>query len=149
MRINVLDVGWTGWTKNINILDTGWMGWMKNVNILDTGWTKKVNILDVGWTKALTTTVVQIVLFILVWFVQMTVVMECLGTSVGKFRHTQQLNQLLSSCAKLFWFFPTAGLSTLTMEYMVCSITSGISVKCVACAFLQAISVLEYVLLIV
>ena len=32
--------------------------------------------LDVGWMKALTTTVVQIVLFILVWFVQMTVVME-------------------------------------------------------------------------
>ena len=37
---------------------------------------KGVNILDVGWMKALTTTVVQIVLFILVWFVQMTVVME-------------------------------------------------------------------------
>ena len=52
------------------------VGWMKSVNVLDTGWTKNVNILDVGWTKALTTTVVQIVLFILVWFVQMTVVME-------------------------------------------------------------------------
>ena len=49
---------------------------MKSVNVLDTGWTKNVNILDVGWTKALTTTVVQIVLFIIVWFVQMTVVME-------------------------------------------------------------------------
>ena len=59
--------------RSVNILD---MGWMKSVNVLDTGWTKNVNILDVGWTKALTTTVVQIVLFILVWFVQMTVVME-------------------------------------------------------------------------
>ena len=80
--INVLDAGWTrinvldaGWTK-INVLDAGWTGWTKNVNILDTGWMKRTNILDVGWTKALTTTVVQIVLFILVWFVQMTVVME-------------------------------------------------------------------------
>ena len=35
------------------------------------------------------------------------------------------------------------------MEYIVCSIISGISVKCVACAFRLAISVLEYVLLIV
>ena len=91
---NVLDTGWTrsnvldtagrevltSWTwagqgsgQKINILD---MGWMKSVNVLDMGWTKNVNILDVGWTKALTTTVVQIVLFILVWFVQMTVVME-------------------------------------------------------------------------
>ena len=68
---------------------------------------------------------------------------------MGKLQHTQQLNQLLSSCAKLFWFVHTAGLSTLTMEYIVCSITSGISVKCVACAFRLAISVLEYVLLIV
>ena len=49
---------------------------MKSINVLDTGWMKNVNNLDVGWTKALTTTVVQIVLFILVWFVQMTVVME-------------------------------------------------------------------------
>ena len=62
-----------GWTKNVNVLDTGWK---KNVNILDMGWTKRTYILDVGWTKALTTTVVQIVLFLLVWFVQMTVVME-------------------------------------------------------------------------
>ena len=68
---------------------------------------------------------------------------------MGKLQHTQQLNQLLSSCAKLFWFVHTAGLSTLTTEYIVCSITSGISVKCVACAFWLAISVLEYVLLIV
>ena len=59
--------------RSVNILDAGWT---KSVNVLDTGWTKNVNILDVGWTKALTTTVVQIVLFILVWFVQMTVVME-------------------------------------------------------------------------
>ena len=59
--------------KRTNILDAGWT---KRTNILDTGWIKKTNILDVGWMKALTTTVVQIVLFILVWFVQMTVVME-------------------------------------------------------------------------
>ena len=65
-----------GWTKSINVLDVGWIGWTKNVNILDVGWMKRTNILDMGWTKALTTTVVQIVLFILVWFVQMTVVME-------------------------------------------------------------------------
>ena len=52
------------------------MGWTKNVNILDAGWTKRTNILDMGWMKALTTTVVQIVLFTLVWFVQMTVVIE-------------------------------------------------------------------------
>ena len=78
--VNVLD--WMGWTRSVNVLDMGWtrsvnildMGWIKSVNVLDTSWT--VNILDVGWTKALTTTVVQIVLFILVWFVQMTVVME-------------------------------------------------------------------------
>ena len=63
------------WTS-INILDSGWTGWTKNVNILDVGWTKRTNILDVGWMKALTTTVVQIMLFILVWFMQMTVVME-------------------------------------------------------------------------
>ena len=62
--------------KSINVLNVGWMGWTKNVNILDAGWMKRTNILDVGWTKALTTTVVQIVLFILVWFVQMTVVTE-------------------------------------------------------------------------
>ena len=59
--------------RSVNILD---VGSTKSVNVLDMGWTKNVNILDVGWTKALTTTVVQIVLFILVWFVQMTVVME-------------------------------------------------------------------------
>ena len=59
--------------RSLNVLD---VGWTKSVNVLDVGWTKNVNILDVGWTKALTTTVVQIVLFILVWFVQMTVVME-------------------------------------------------------------------------
>ena len=35
------------------------------------------------------------------------------------------------------------------MDYIVCSITSGISVKCVAHTFWLAISVLEYVLLIV
>ena len=65
---------WTwGWMRSVNVLD---MGWTRSVNVLDTGWTKNVNILDMGWTKALTTTVVQIVLFILVWFVQMTVVME-------------------------------------------------------------------------
>ena len=74
-RTNILDAGWMRWTS-INILDTGWMGWTKNVNVLDMGWIKNVNILDMGWTKALTTTVVQIVLFILVWFVQMTIVME-------------------------------------------------------------------------
>ena len=68
---------------------------------------------------------------------------------MGKFQHTQQLNQLHSSCAKLFWFVHTGGLSTLITEYMVCSITSGISVKCVARAFRLAISVLEYMLLIV
>ena len=66
---------------------------------------------------------------------------------MGKLQHTQQLNQLLSSCAKLFWFVRTMGLSTLTLEYIVCSITSGISVKCVARAFQLAISVLEYMLL--
>ena len=68
---------------------------------------------------------------------------------MGKFQHMQQLNWLLSSCTNLFWFVSTAGLSTLTTEYMVCSITSGISVKCVARTFWLAISVLEYVLLIV
>ena len=62
-----------GWTKGLNDLDAGWT---KGINVLDMGWTKNVNILDMGWTKALTTTVVQIVLFILVWFVQMTVVMD-------------------------------------------------------------------------
>ena len=61
----------------------------------------------------------------------------------------QQLNWLHSSCAKLFWFIYTAGLSILTMEYTVCSTTSSISVKCVARTFQLAISVLEYVLLIV
>ena len=35
------------------------------------------------------------------------------------------------------------------MHYIVCSTTSGISVKCVASTFQLAISVLEYVLLIV
>ena len=61
-----------------------------------------------------------------------------------------QLNWLHSSCAKLFWFVQTvAGLSTLTMEYMVCSSTSGISFKCVAHTFQLAISILEYMLLIV
>ena len=68
---------------------------------------------------------------------------------MGKLQHTQQLNQLLSSCAKLFWFVRTVGLSTLTMEHIICSITSGISFKCIAHAFWLAISVLEYVLLIV
>ena len=68
---------------------------------------------------------------------------------MGKLQCLQQLNQLYSSCAKLFWFVPTVGLSTLTMEYMVFSTTSGISVKCVACTFQLAISVLEYMLLIV
>ena len=68
---------------------------------------------------------------------------------MGKLQHTQQLNWLHSGCAKLFWFVHTAGLSTLTMEYIVCSTTSGISVKCVARTFQLAISVLEYVLLIV
>ena len=68
---------------------------------------------------------------------------------MDKLQHTQQLNRLLSSCAKLFWFVRIVGLSTLTTEYIVCSITSGISVKCVARAFCLAISVLEYVLLIV
>ena len=65
---------------------------------------------------------------------------------MGKLQCTQQLNRLHSSCAKLFWFVCTAGLSTLTMEYTVCSITSGISVKCVAWTFQLDISVLEYVL---
>ena len=68
---------------------------------------------------------------------------------MGKLQYAQQLNWLHSSCAKLFWFVHTVGLSTLTMEYIVCSTTSGISVKCVAHAFQLAISVLEYVLLIV
>ena len=68
---------------------------------------------------------------------------------MGKFQYIQQLNRLHSSCAKLFWFVCTVGLSTLTMEYIVCSTNSGISVKCVAYAFQLAISVLEYVLLIV
>ena len=68
---------------------------------------------------------------------------------MGKLQRMQQLNQLHSSCAKLFWFVHTAGLSTLTMKYIVCSTTSGISVKCLACAFHLAISVLEYVLLII
>ena len=68
---------------------------------------------------------------------------------MGKLQQTQQLNLLHSSYAKLFWFVRTVGLSTLTMEYMVCSTTSGISVKCVAHTFQLAISVLEYVLLIV
>ena len=35
------------------------------------------------------------------------------------------------------------------MEYIVCSTTSGISVKCVAHAFQLTISVLEYMFLIV
>ena len=68
---------------------------------------------------------------------------------MGKLQCTQQLNWLHSNCAKLFWFVHTAGLSILTMEYIVCSTTSGISVKCVAYAFQLVISVLEYVLLIV
>ena len=68
---------------------------------------------------------------------------------MGKLQCTQQLNWLYSSCAKLFWFVHTTGLSTLTMEYIVYSTTSGISVKCVARTFQLAISVLEYVLLIV
>ena len=68
---------------------------------------------------------------------------------MGKLQCTQQLNWLHSSCIKLFWFVYTAGLSTLTSEYIVCSTTSGISVKCVARTFQMAISVLEYVLLIV
>ena len=68
---------------------------------------------------------------------------------MGKLQHTQQLTWLLSSCPKLFWFVHTAGLSTLTMEYIVCSITSGMSIKCVACTFQLATSVLEYMLLIV
>ena len=68
---------------------------------------------------------------------------------MGKLQCMQQLNWLHSSCAKLFWFVHTVGLSTLTMEYIVCSTTSGISVKCVARTFQLAISVLEYVLLIV
>ena len=54
---------------------------------------------------------------------------------MGKLKCMQQLNQLHSSCAKLFWFVHTADLSTLTIEYIVCSTTSGISVKCVARAF--------------
>ena len=68
---------------------------------------------------------------------------------MGKLQCMQQLNRLYSCCAKLFWFVYTAGLSTLTMEYIVCSNTSGISVKCVAHTFQLAISMLEYVLLIV
>ena len=68
---------------------------------------------------------------------------------MGKLQCMQQLNLLHSSCAKLFWFVHTVGLSTLTMEYIVCLTTSGISVKCVAHAFWLAISVLEYMLLIV
>ena len=68
---------------------------------------------------------------------------------MGKLQYMQQLNWLHSSCTKLLWFVCTAGLSTLTTEYIVCSTTSGISVKCVAHAFQLAISVLEYVLLIV
>ena len=68
---------------------------------------------------------------------------------VGKLQCIQQLNPLHSSCAKLFWFVHTAGLSILTTEYIVCSTTSGISVKCVARTFHLAISILEYVLLIV
>ena len=68
---------------------------------------------------------------------------------MGKLQHTQQLNQLHSSCTKLFWFVHTAGLSILTMQYIVSSTTSGISVKCVAHTFQLAISVLEYVLFIV
>ena len=68
---------------------------------------------------------------------------------MGKLQHMQHLNWLHSSCTKLFWFVRTAGLSTLTMEYMVCSTTNGISVQCVACAFQLAISLLEYMLLIV
>ena len=68
---------------------------------------------------------------------------------MGKLQHMQQLNWLHSSCTKLFWFVRTVGLSTLTMEYIVCLTTNGISVKCVARAFQLAISVLEYVLFIV
>ena len=68
---------------------------------------------------------------------------------MGKLQRMKQLNWLHSSCTKLFWFVHTAGLSTLTMEYIVRSTTSGISVKCVAHAFQLTISVLEYVLLIV
>ena len=68
---------------------------------------------------------------------------------MGKLQHTQQLNRLHSRCAKLFWFVHTVGQSILTMEYIVRSTTSGISVKCVAHAFQLAISVLEYMLLIV
>ena len=95
------------------------------------------------------TIVVKIILLIIIWLVQITVVTEWLEIGIGKLQHMQQLNQLLSSCAKLFWFVRTAGLSTLTMEYMVCLTTSGISVKCVAHTFQLAISVLEYMLLIV
>ena len=62
---------------------------------------------------------------------------------MGKLQCMQQLNWLHSSCAKLSWFVHTVGLSTLTIEYIVCSITSGISVKYVACTFQLAISVLE------
>ena len=68
---------------------------------------------------------------------------------MGKLQCMQQLNWLHSSYVKLFWFVCTVGLSTLTMEYMVCSTTSSISVKCVAYTFKLAISVLKYVLLIV
>ena len=68
---------------------------------------------------------------------------------MGKLQCMQQLDLLHSSCAKMFWLVHTAGLSTLTMEYIVRSTTSGIGVKCVARAFQLAISVLEYMLLIV
>ena len=68
---------------------------------------------------------------------------------MGKLQHMQQLNWLHSSCTMLFWFVHTVGLRTLTMEYTVCSTTSGISVKCVARTFQLATSVLEYMLLIV
>ena len=73
MRAGRVLTSWMRAGQMINVLD---MGWTKNVYILDVGWTKRTNIMDLGWTKALTTTVVQIVLFILVWFVQITVVME-------------------------------------------------------------------------
>ena len=106
-------------------------------------------VLSYKMSLKVNTTVVQAMLLILVWLVQVTVVMEWLGTSVGKFQCMQQLNWLHSSCTKLFWFVRTVGLSTLTMEYIVCSTTSGISVKCVAQAFQLAISMLEYVLLII
>ena len=68
---------------------------------------------------------------------------------MGKLQCMQKLNWLYSSCKKLLWFVHNVGLSTLTIEYIVCLTTSGISVKFVAHTFQLAISVLEYMLLIV